>query len=699
MDISEQLTFSLAMSQTSESSSVTRQTTPNSSDESVAHQIDMVALNHPGATLAPPVHLRPHMSSAHGRDRGSIASHLGRPSVVLSRESLPNQRLSRISFGSGHASYNGRHSRSSLAQIGRNSHVLLGPEHAAHYSGGDDGIEEHIMYHDDGHLLENGGRLKSLDLLRGLAACLLILLGHQGSDPSTALPSLSAWHGITLADTAFSSLLFSIGVAIPLSAYRPERAQDRPRTIAWRIGWRSALLFLMGMFLSNFPFVAPDLADTWRPMGTLQRVAVVYATCAGTHAWLRSDVQASKAVRDPIRNLRNLWRVPMFNIIIPFVPLALWLALTYSVYVPNCGRGQLTQECSTEAYFDSMIFGRRHTFRERGYDPEGVLSHLTATLTGYLGMRVGISMIVCPQRLRVSSLASPGRHAATLLRGLRPCVTSWLLVAIVLGTLAYTFHAVLPINRQLWTPTFLLHFSTQAMLSVSNRKEIVRLSALAAGTFGTLFALITIAAYHVSPRFRTPMTRILYFTAFGDVISMPMERFSWCWILDTHLAAQIMLMHIPTFTTIAVNLTIFVWAGIRYHRVHRQVNKECATAKSYIIRYSVICFVYYSFFLIAWIPPVATRLEMSYSVGTYGLYVTRSVLSAMRGVFTAVLFFLLVITTSKRSPYEKKASHLQPASTEKSSACEAWIHTSSLSPTSTMPSIASPEHTLHKGTL
>jgi predicted acyltransferase len=119
-----------------------------------------------------------------------------------------------------------------------------------------------------------------------------------------------------------------------------------------------------------------------------------------------------------------------------------WVLLTL-VPVPGFGRGRLDSLGNLGAYLDRAILGVRHMWvwgltPSYGvtYDPEGILSTLPATATLLIGILAGEWIRSGhPAKRKILSLAVAG---AALAAG------GWLL------------NPLLPINKRLWTSTFVL---------------------------------------------------------------------------------------------------------------------------------------------------------------------------------------------------------------------------------------------------
>ena len=102
----------------------------------------------------------------------------------------------------------------------------------------------------------------------------MILVNDPGSWEHIYHPLEHAeWNGWTPTDLIFPFFLFIAGVSMTLSfASRASRGSKRT-SLAWHIVRRSALIFLIGLFLNGFPSF--DF-HTIRVMGVLQRIALCY---------------------------------------------------------------------------------------------------------------------------------------------------------------------------------------------------------------------------------------------------------------------------------------------------------------------------------------------------------------------------------------------------------------------------------------
>jgi predicted acyltransferase len=142
-----------------------------------------------------------------------------------------------------------------------------------------------------------GGRIDSVDALRGLTILLMVFVNDLG-------PAAPAWmlhiqppnaDGMTLADTVFPAFLFIVGVSIPLAFERAQGAGKSKLAQLGHIFTRSAALLFMGVIELNR---GNDRALPRGLWGVLAYTALILAWCSlpRERGWKRNLVLAAKAL-------------------------------------------------------------------------------------------------------------------------------------------------------------------------------------------------------------------------------------------------------------------------------------------------------------------------------------------------------------------------------------------------------------------
>ena len=281
-------------------------------------------------------------------------------------------------------------------------------------------------------------RLLALDVLRGATVAGMLLVNDPGSWSAIYPPLKHAeWHGWTATDLVFPFFLFIVGVTTHLS-----RRQSVPLILR-----RGLIIIVLGLLLNWFPFFTwgaiPELPDAslWdrvvhrlqhlRFSGVLQRIGICYI------------IAGLLALRASLKTL---------VLITASLLLGYWVLMTLG--------GTLDQPSQTlAARVDRAVIGENHIWRQsRTWDPEGVLSTLPAIATTLLGVFAGRWIASArPLLERIAGLSSCG--ALGMMMGLM-------------------WHWVFPINKNLWTSSYVLFTAGMAALSLATCIWIIDLHGL-----------------------------------------------------------------------------------------------------------------------------------------------------------------------------------------------------------------------------
>jgi predicted acyltransferase len=263
------------------------------------------------------------------------------------------------------------------------------------------------------------GRLLSLDVFRGLTVAAMILVNNPGDWGAIYAPLRHAeWHGATPTDLVFPFFLFIVGVSITFSLSTRKYEESGHAKLITKIAKRSLVLFGLGLFLHLFPSF--DFA-TVRIPGVLQRIAIVFLVCA--ILFLKTSIRSQAYFMAAI--LLSYW------FMMALVP------------VPGVGIGYLEPGKNLAAWLDNLLLHGHLWKQTNTWDPEGILSTLPAIATGISGMLAG-------QWLRFD--IDPARKM------------TWLFVAANLAIFTgFVWDWVFPINKALWTSSFVLYTTGLAL--------------------------------------------------------------------------------------------------------------------------------------------------------------------------------------------------------------------------------------------
>jgi len=279
-------------------------------------------------------------------------------------------------------------------------------------------------------------RLLSLDVFRGATIAAMILVNNPGNDFAYAPLKHSQWNGWTLTDLIFPFFLFIVGLSLTLSfRSRIERSASK-RTLLAHALRRSAIIFLIGLFLNGFPYF--HLA-TWRVAGVLQRIAIAYLAAA-------------------VIALHTKWR----GIVIWTCALLIgyWLVMRF-LPVPGLGMpGKdvpfLDPNGNLDWYLDQRYLPG--AMYEKVRDPEGILSTFPAIATALLGVLTGkwLSAAQVNTQRTGANLGHPANLAGGML-GFG--------AALILG--GQLWAVWFPINKKLWTSSFVLFTAGCALVCLA----------------------------------------------------------------------------------------------------------------------------------------------------------------------------------------------------------------------------------------
>lgn len=283
-------------------------------------------------------------------------------------------------------------------------------------------------------------RLLALDVLRGLTITAMILVNNPGSWNHVYAPLLHAeWHGWTVTDLIFPFFIVIVGMALQLSM---QRQQLLPKSQVIRAAAiRSFKLFLLGLFLALFYFNFKDPAFNWlenrlmaiRWLGVLQRIGIVY--------FITALIVLYCGTRGRIGWMLGL----------SLVYLAAMLHVPYSDADGSTFTGLLLHGNNFAAWLDNLLLGAAHVYYRDAtpfaFDPEGVFTTLPAISS-------------CLSGVLAAQWLQSEHSRVQKVRGL-------MLAGLILVWAGLILDSVFPINKNLWTPTFVLLSSGYAVIALA----------------------------------------------------------------------------------------------------------------------------------------------------------------------------------------------------------------------------------------
>ena len=255
---------------------------------------------------------------------------------------------------------------------------------------------------------EKKQRLLSLDILRGITVAGMILV-NNGFGESFEMLRHSKWNGMTPCDLVFPFFLFIVGISTYLSL---SKCNFQPSAqVVWKIIRRTVLLFAFGLAINWFDHaIEGDLLcfGHLRIWAVLQRIALCYGI------------------------------VSIFVLFVNhkyILPTIIVLLLGYAAILV-WGNGYAEDTSNILARVDLSLFGYDHLYHKSPVDPEGLLgtiSSLAHVLIGFL----------CGKAIKEN-------------RDVKDKVVALFVAGTVMVTLGYLLSYGLPLNKRIWSPSYVL---------------------------------------------------------------------------------------------------------------------------------------------------------------------------------------------------------------------------------------------------
>ena len=260
-------------------------------------------------------------------------------------------------------------------------------------------------------------RLVSLDLLRGLTVAMMILVNNGYGESFTQLRHVE-WNGMTVCDLVFPFFLFMVGVSTYLSL---RKTQFKPTLYVLRkIVKRTVLLFLIGLAINWFDHaIGGDVLcfGHLRIWAVLQRIALCYLAAS----------------------LFAIYANHKYTI-----PTIVGLLVVY-ILIITLGNGYaFDAEANILAQVDLHLFGYDHLYHKSPVDPEGLVSTIPAIAHTLIGFLCG--KLVC-------SKVSPKEKVRNIF-----------IFGLLLTIAGFALSLWLPLNKRIWSPSFVLATCGLAML-------------------------------------------------------------------------------------------------------------------------------------------------------------------------------------------------------------------------------------------
>lgn len=306
-------------------------------------------------------------------------------------------------------------------------------------------------------------RLISLDVFRGFTILLMTIVNNPGSWAAIYPPLAHAeWHGCTPTDLVFPFFIFIMGSAIPFAM--PTKQFDY--AVFNKIIVRSLRIFCLGLFLNYFSRIELlglegisllllrliiTFAVAYALLGNFSlkiKTYLVFGIFAILLILAYSQIEAFQDVRIP-GVLQRIGIVYFFVsllylktnlktqlLVAAAILLGYWIVMAF-VPVPGFGAANFEKGTNLAAWLDNLVLKGHLWSYSKTWDPEGILSTLPAIATGIFGMLIG----------QVLNLKIPKIEI----------IKKTAIIGIALLSTGLLWSIVFPINKSLWTSSYVLY--------------------------------------------------------------------------------------------------------------------------------------------------------------------------------------------------------------------------------------------------
>lgn len=279
-------------------------------------------------------------------------------------------------------------------------------------------------------LPKQSSRILALDILRGITIAGMILVNNPGSWSSIYTPlGHASWHGLTPTDLVFPFFMFIMGISTFISLRKSNFKASKASVL--KVVKRTVVIFLIGIFLawfglsmSTYHKLAPEGLSIWsrlfaavtnfeniRIMGVMQRLALTYGITALLAMFVKHKY-------------------------FPYIIVSILISYFFILLFGD-GFESAENQGSIVYIIDKAILGASHLYRSGAVvDPEGLVSTIPAIAHVMIGFCCGKFLVeINDNHSRIEKL---------------------FIIGTILTFTGFLLSYGCPINKALWTPTYVL---------------------------------------------------------------------------------------------------------------------------------------------------------------------------------------------------------------------------------------------------
>ena len=327
-------------------------------------------------------------------------------------------------------------------------------------------------------------RFYSLDVFRGATVCLMILVNNPGSWGSIYAPLEHApWHGLTPTDLVFPFFLFAVGNAMSFVMPRLEAGGDR---LFWKkVLKRTALIFLIGLFLNWWPFVT-EVNRLVDGTADFQRVTIFKG-----FTWVDYYKDKAGTILESVKGVRVMGVLQRIALAYFFASVLVYYLkarkafltglILLLIYWVLCYAGNPADPYSLKGWFgtgiDKLLLGETHMYKGEGipFDPEGLMSTLPAIVQVIFGYLVGDYI-----QKKSKVLPLPDASGGTT-GGMYEMLTGIFVIGIAMLVTGFCWDMVFPINKKIWTSSYVIYTTGLAIVTIATMIYMIEIKKVRGG--------------------------------------------------------------------------------------------------------------------------------------------------------------------------------------------------------------------------
>lgn len=270
-------------------------------------------------------------------------------------------------------------------------------------------------------------RILALDILRGMTIAGMILVNDPGSWAHIYTPlDHSEWNGLTPTDLVFPFFMFIMGISMYISLKKFNFEFTAPT--AKKIIKRTVLLYLVGLAIAWFSL-------TLRTFNNLADQDLPFLSRLGQSMWNFDRIR----ILGVIPRLAITYGIGSFIVLFvkhKHLPYLIGIILLGYYVLLMLGNGFVYGTENILSKVDFKILGANHMYKDNGIEPEGILSTIPAIAHVLLGFYIGKIMMTT--------------------KDINQKIERLFIVGAILTFSGLLLSYGCPINKKVWSPTFVL---------------------------------------------------------------------------------------------------------------------------------------------------------------------------------------------------------------------------------------------------